>query len=128
MVSALGARLGYQTSYQFCAANCALGTPRGGRRTVPMRSPSSAPRALPSRTTRITMASASCVRVRGQPCRSGLAHHALVDQGLRLVRGQGLGEEPALAHMHAQLLQQLGLGGFLHALGQHLLPMYSALI
>jgi hypothetical protein len=40
IVSADGARLGYQTSYQFCEANSVFGTPRGGRRTVPMRRPS----------------------------------------------------------------------------------------
>ena len=30
IVSTLGARLGNQTSYQFCEAKAALGTPRGG--------------------------------------------------------------------------------------------------
>jgi len=35
--SVLGARFGYQTSYQSCAENSDFGTPRGGRRTVPMR-------------------------------------------------------------------------------------------
>ena len=55
MVSTLGARLGNQTSYQFCPANASLGTPRGGRRTVPIRMPSPSTRALPSLTTRTTM-------------------------------------------------------------------------
>jgi hypothetical protein len=59
MVSTLGARLGSQTSYQFCVANSDFGTPRGGRRTVPMRWPSPGLRALPSCTTRMTMAAIS---------------------------------------------------------------------
>ncbi len=41
MVSTLGAKVGNHTSYQFCAAYSALGTPRGGRRTVPILKPSS---------------------------------------------------------------------------------------
>lgn len=53
-VSRLGARLGNQTSYQFRRVNSDFGTPRGGRRTVPMRRPSPSARGLPSRTTRIT--------------------------------------------------------------------------
>src|SRR5574337_2064627 len=56
MVSRLGARLGNQTSYQFRDENSALGTPRGGRRTVPMRVPSPSTRGLPSLITRTTMA------------------------------------------------------------------------
>ena len=40
IVSTLGASTGNQTSYQLPDENCAFGTPRGGRRTVPMRSPS----------------------------------------------------------------------------------------
>ena len=47
MVSRLGARLGNHTSYQFCFENCAFGTPRGGRRTVPIRSPSRGARGVP---------------------------------------------------------------------------------
>ena len=39
-VAALGARFGYQTSYQFWEENRDFGTPRGGRRTVPTRMPS----------------------------------------------------------------------------------------
>jgi hypothetical protein len=35
-----GASSGSQMSYQFCRACSAFGTPRGGRRTVPMRRPS----------------------------------------------------------------------------------------
>src|SRR5262245_55158964 len=49
-----GDKFGYQTSYQFADANFDLGTPRGGRRTVPIRSPSPAARGVPRRTTRIT--------------------------------------------------------------------------
>ena len=40
IVSRLGARFGNQTSYQFFDENSVLGTPRGGRRTVPIRKPS----------------------------------------------------------------------------------------
>ena len=54
MASRLGARFGNHTSYQFCDANMVLGTPRGGRRTVPMRVPSPSTRGLPSLTTRMT--------------------------------------------------------------------------
>src|SRR5438552_975276 len=54
MVSTLGARFGNQTSYQFRVAYSVLGTPRGGRRTVPMRVPSPSALALPSLTTRTT--------------------------------------------------------------------------
>ena len=39
IVARLGARFGNQTSYQFCDANRAFGTPRGGRRTVPRSLP-----------------------------------------------------------------------------------------
>lgn len=46
--SELGARFGSQTSYQSSAAYRLLGTPRGGRRTVPRRTPSSLRRGLPS--------------------------------------------------------------------------------
>ena len=49
-VSAAGARFGSHTSYQLPDANAAFGTPRGGRRTVPMRKPSCGNRAVPSRT------------------------------------------------------------------------------
>jgi len=45
IVLTLGARLGNQTSYQFRAENSFFGTPRGGRRTVPIRVPSPAIRA-----------------------------------------------------------------------------------
>jgi hypothetical protein len=55
MVGRLGARLGNQTSYQFCEANLDLGTPRGGRRTVPMRKPSFFALELPSLTMRMGM-------------------------------------------------------------------------
>ena len=55
IVGRLGARLGNQTSYQFCEANLDLGTPRGGRRTVPMRKPSLAFRGEPSLTIVIAM-------------------------------------------------------------------------
>ena len=44
MVSTLGARFGYQTSYQSSRAKRVAGTPRGGRCTVPMRRPSPATR------------------------------------------------------------------------------------
>ena len=50
IVGTLGARFGNHTSYQSSAANRALGTPRGGLRTVPMRSPSFGARLEPSRT------------------------------------------------------------------------------
>lgn len=52
MVCTLGARFGNQTSYQFCDENSAFGTPRGGRRTVPMRRPSPSILLLPSLTMR----------------------------------------------------------------------------
>ena len=55
IVSTLGARFGSQTSYQFCELNAVLGTPRGGRRTVPIRRPSPATRSLPSLNTRNVM-------------------------------------------------------------------------
>ena len=58
--AALGANVGNQTSYQSSLANLAFGTPRGGRRTVPMRSPSPRRRVLPSRT--ILMAIGDLVR------------------------------------------------------------------
>ena len=60
MVATLGARLGYHTSYQFSDANLAFATPRGGRRTVPMRRPSFFVRAVPSLTMRIAMACGAC--------------------------------------------------------------------
>src|SRR5258708_1266463 len=47
--------VGNHTSYQFCGANLFLGTPRGGRRTVPMRMPSPSILLLPSLTTRIAI-------------------------------------------------------------------------
>jgi hypothetical protein len=50
MVPVLGARFGNQTSYQSRVENCAFGTPRGGRRTVPILVPGR--RGLPRRTTR----------------------------------------------------------------------------
>ncbi len=56
MVGTLGARFGNHTSYQFCGAKADFGTPRGGRRTVPMRVPSPSTRGLPSLTTRIAIA------------------------------------------------------------------------
>jgi hypothetical protein len=56
----LGARLGNQTSYQFCEENLDLGTPRGGRRTVPMRKPSSFARGLPSLTMRMAINLLTC--------------------------------------------------------------------
>jgi hypothetical protein len=40
IVSSLGARFGNHTSYQFPVEKAALGTPRGGRLTVPIRNPS----------------------------------------------------------------------------------------
>src|SRR5437763_1104515 len=52
MVATLGARVGNHTSYQFCELNFSLGTPRGGRRTVPMRVPSASCRGDPNRTIR----------------------------------------------------------------------------
>src|SRR5580765_3395935 len=55
-VSTLGARFGNHTSYQFRVANSVFGTPRGGRRTVPMRMPSPGVLWLPNRTTRTAMA------------------------------------------------------------------------
>src|SRR5260370_8612185 len=54
MVSTLGARFGNQTSYQFCDANAFLGTPRGGRRTVPNRGPPPPAPPSPNLTTRDT--------------------------------------------------------------------------
>ena len=53
MSSALGASTGNQTSYQSSREKSALGTPRGGRRTVPRRVPSPAARAVPRRTMRM---------------------------------------------------------------------------
>ena len=55
IVSGLGARFGNQASYQFRAANCSLGTPLGGRRTVPIRVPSLSLLSLPSLTTRMAI-------------------------------------------------------------------------
>src|SRR5262245_46411086 len=51
-VAASGARIGSQTSYQSSFAWRDLGTPRGGRRTVPMRSPSPGALGVPRRTIR----------------------------------------------------------------------------
>jgi hypothetical protein len=56
IASTLGARFGNHTSYQFCFENCAFGTPRGGRRTVPIRVPSLGSRGVPRRTTRTLIA------------------------------------------------------------------------
>src|SRR5262245_20458796 len=56
MVGTLGARVGNHTSYQSSFENRALGTPRGGRRTVPMRAPSPFRRRVPRRTMRMLMA------------------------------------------------------------------------
>src|SRR5215475_4910921 len=53
--AALGERLGSQTSYQLSFENRVFGTPRGGRRTVPSRTPSSGVRGVPSLTIRIAM-------------------------------------------------------------------------
>src|SRR5205085_647078 len=66
--ASLGDRLGSQTSYQFCAANCDLGTPRGGRRTVPNRRPSSRYLGVPNRTilTAIYRFSGESYRERGR--------------------------------------------------------------
>ena len=47
MVATLGASTGNQTSYQSSRAKSFFGTPRGGRRTVPSRVPSSASARLP---------------------------------------------------------------------------------
>jgi hypothetical protein len=55
MVSTLGARFGNHTSYQSCEANADFGTPRGGRRTVPMRRPSFFALGVPNLTTRTAM-------------------------------------------------------------------------
>src|SRR5438552_6431168 len=74
MVSTLGARFGNQTSYQFCDANAFLGTPRGGRRTVPMRGPSRSALALPNLTTRIAIFSLLPV--------SGHDAHAMSERGV----------------------------------------------
>src|SRR5438552_3156314 len=74
MVSTLGARFGNQTSYQFCDANAFLGTPRGGRRTVPMRGPSRSVLALPNLTTR-TAIFVSC-RLTGHDA------HAMSERGV----------------------------------------------
>src|SRR5215468_3046118 len=63
MVGRLGARLGNQTSYQFCEANLALGTPRGGRRTVPMRKPSFLALGVPSLTMRMGIVNLLSVKV-----------------------------------------------------------------
>src|SRR6185295_13837531 len=52
IVATEGARVGNHTSYQLSDANLTFGTPRGGRRTVPMRSPSSGWREVPRRTMR----------------------------------------------------------------------------
>src|SRR5437867_10953279 len=60
--AALGARLGSQTSYQFRLAYCDFGTPRGGRRTVPILSPSPRCLGLPSRTTHTGMTRAPALR------------------------------------------------------------------
>src|SRR5262245_30224967 len=56
MVAGLGARFGNHTSYQSCDANSLFGTPRGGRRTEPMRVPSFAALRSPNRTTRTAIA------------------------------------------------------------------------
>lgn len=56
MIATLGASVGNQTSYQFWDENWAFGTPRGGRRTVPIRVPSFGSRGVPRRTTRTLMA------------------------------------------------------------------------
>src|SRR5215468_8240904 len=63
MVGRLGARLGNQTSYQFWDANLDLGTPRGGRRTVPMRKPSSFALGVPSLTMRMAMVNSLLAKV-----------------------------------------------------------------
>ena len=55
IVSTLGASSGNHTSYQSSAAKRDFGTPRGGRRTVPMRVPSPALRGEPRRTMRMGM-------------------------------------------------------------------------
>src|SRR4030043_1398642 len=55
IVSGLGARFGNHTSYQFCEAYLVLGTPRGGRLTVPIRIPSSGTLSVPRRTMRTAM-------------------------------------------------------------------------
>jgi hypothetical protein len=60
MVSTLGDRFGYQTSYQSCDANSAFGTPLGGRRTVPIRVPSPSALGLPNLMTRMAMFALSC--------------------------------------------------------------------
>ena len=63
MVAALGASCGNQTSYQSSAAKRDFGTPRGGRRTVPIRRPSPGRRGAPSRTMRTDMPVPSSARV-----------------------------------------------------------------
>jgi hypothetical protein len=49
-VSMLGASTGSQTSKKFLEERWLVGTPRGGRRTVPIRNPSPGNRSLPRRT------------------------------------------------------------------------------
>src|SRR5262245_50140298 len=66
MVATLGARVGNHTSNQFCFENCALGTPRGGRRTVPILVPSRGRRAVPRRTT-LTLMRNSYPRILTEP-------------------------------------------------------------
>ena len=55
MRSEVGATFGSHTSHQFCDEYSLLGTPRGARLTVPMRSPSPLLISLPRRTIRIVI-------------------------------------------------------------------------
>ena len=64
------ARFGNHTSYQFCAENSLFGTPRGGRRTVPIRVPHSRPgRAKPDDPhTHMTLFTVQHVRIGNVEC------------------------------------------------------------
>src|SRR5690606_23391800 len=84
--SALGERLGNQTSYQSCVANSDFGTPRGGRRTVPMRRPSFFVRGVPRRTMRMVMSKLPYCST--FPCRQLLLHRRVLQ---RHVLGQPVG-------------------------------------
>ena len=78
-VSALGDRFGNQTSYQSCEANSDFGTPRGGRRTVPMRRPSFFALGVPSLMTCTAIVRSLCSKL-------------LQDFGIKLCNlDQGLG-------------------------------------
>jgi len=69
IVPTLGAKFGNQTSYQFCDANSDFDTPRGERRTVPIRNPSPLFRAFPSLTKRMAISTYSLCPHAQRDCR-----------------------------------------------------------